>query len=860
MNCRLLDHLLSHGENVAVLTRTQQLSYHQLADRVAGIASRLEGPRRLVLLETRNDVATLVHYLAAMTAGHVVLPVDARRDHSSILHTYEPGIVIDADGIHHGDGRHRLHDDLALLLSTSGSTGSPKLVRLSHRNLASNAAAIAEYLAIRETDRAATTLPLSYCYGLSVVHSHLLRGAGLILTDNSVVDDAFWELFRLHGGTTLAGVPYTFELLERMGEQVLDLPHLRYVTQAGGRMPPERVRRFAELGLRQGWELFVMYGATEATARMAYLPPQLAASHPAAIGGPINGGQFTIEPSGELVYRGPNVMMGYAHRPDDLSLGKTVDALHTGDIARRRPDGLYELIGRSSRFVKMYGLRIDLQRVEAALRDHGVTAFCADVDDRLAVAAAGHDEGEVQRLAAAAAGVPAGAVTSVAVAELPMLASGKPDYQAVRDLARAPDSDEPDAVGLRHLFADVLHIDADSIDLDASFVDLGGNSLSYVTMSVRLERALGRLPADWQRLPLRQLDAMPTPRRRWWGATLEITVALRAVAILFIVGSHAGVFELWGGAHLLLGIAGYNFGRFCLTPVSRPERVRHLRNTIAWIAVPSVAWVVIALMITDDYTPTNLLLANKFLGPHDSMTAGRLWFVEVLVWILVALALLCWLPVLDRWERQWPFTVAVAFLAVGLALRYDILGLHLGRDAWFTMLAFWFFAVGWAAAKASTTLQRAAVTVLLIVSLHGYFDRTEREMLVLAGFALLIWLPALRCPPAATVVAGVIAEASLYIYLTHYQVYPLFGDHRLLGVVASVIVGVLLTQLVSTLRTKIAPKLRNVTDSGRFSSEAVVWRRLPLGDKPFLNQGGRDSAIGPEQAGGHDATAARRGR
>ena len=251
--------------------------------------------------------------------------------------------------------------------------------------------------------------------------------------------------------------------------------------------------------------------------------------------------------------------------------------------------------------------------------------------------------------------------------------------------------------------------------------------------------------------------------------------------------------------------------------------MRHLRNTIAWIAGPSVAWVAIALLITDDYAPTNLLLANKFLGPHDSMTAARLWFVEVLVWILVALAVLCWLPTLDRLERRQPFVFAVAFLAAGLALRYDILGMHLGVDAWYTVLAFWFFAVGWAAAKASTTPQRAAVTLVLIVSLHGYYDRTEQEMLVLAGFALLIWLPALRCPPAATVVAGVIAEASLYIYLTHYQVYPLFGDHRLLGVVASIVIGVLLTQLVSVLWSRLSAEGRQqmMTRFGRGAATSV---------------------------------------
>ncbi len=187
-------------------------------------------------------------------------------------------------------------------------------------------------------------------------------------------------------------------------------------------------------------------------------------------------------------------------------------------------------------------------------------------------------------------------------------------------------------------------------------------------------------------------------------------MALRAAAIVLVVGSHAELFELWGGAHILLGIAGYNFGRFCLTPLPRADRVRHLRNTIAWIAVPSVVWVVSRWWSPTTTPPTNLLLANKFLGPHDSMTAGRLWFVEVVVWILVALALVCWLPA--RRSAGTPVAVRIrgGVPGVGLALRYDVFGLGLGRDAWFTMLAFWFFAVGWAAAKASTTLAAVAVT------------------------------------------------------------------------------------------------------------------------------------------------------
>lgn len=824
----LIEHLRRHGDRPAVLTETQRLTYHDLADRIAAVAADLGPRRQLVLLETSNTVATLVHYLGALAGGHVVLPVAPGRDHHAMAEVYRPDVVVDAAGVQvRSQGTHVLHEDLALLMSTSGSTGSPKLVRLSRANLSSNAAAIADYLGIRETDRAATTLPMSYCYGLSVVHSHLLVGAALILTDRSVADEQFWTLFRRHRGSSFAGVPYTFELLERIGFDAMDLPHLRYLTQAGGRMPADRVRRFAELGQRRGWDLFVMYGATEATARMAYLPPDLAQSRPEAIGVPIPGGAFTLEQGddwadgggpdeeiGELVYHGPNVMMGYAQSPTDLADGPSVDALHTGDLVRQAPDGLYEIVGRKSRFVKMYGLRIDLQQVEATLRAEGVAALCTDHGDHLAVVAAhGDDASAVRRAAARAAGVPPDAVLVATVDELPMLPSGKPDYPTVRTLAG--DAGNPDrqsrSADLRAVFAEVLHLDPAVIDDDASFVDLGGNSLNYVTVSRRLERALGRLPAQWPQMPLRDLQALAgTPRRRRrWDTTIETSVALRAAAIVLIVISHAELFELWGGAHILLGVAGYNFGRFCLTPLPRTTRTRHLRNTIAWIAVPSLVWVTIALVLTDDYHLTNLLLANKFLGPSDSMTAGRLWFVEVLVWTLVALAMLFWVPAVDRAERRYPFGLAAAFLALGLALRY---GPGAEHDAKFTMLTFWFFALGWAAAKAGTALQRVAVTAVLVVGLFGYFENLEREAIVLAGLLMLIWLPALRCPAPLAAAAGVVAEASLYTYLTHYQVYPLFGEHRLLGVIASVLVGIAVAAAVTALRTRLRRRAVNAPD------------------------------------------------
>lgn len=832
----LIAHLRRHGDRAAVHTADTTLTYRALAHLVDAAAVELGSTRKLVMLETRNDIATLTYYLGALAAGHVVLPVPPGGDHSDLLDGYRPDTVIDAAGAHPQRGsRHPLHPDLALLLSTSGSTGSPKLVRLSKANLLANAQSIAEYLDIRDTDCAATTLPMSYCYGLSVIHSHLLRGAALILTDLSVIDEEFWTLFRTHRGTTFAGVPYTFDLLDGIGFDSMDLPHLRYVTQAGGALAPQRVRAFAELGRRRGWALFVMYGATEATARMAYLPPELAIDRPGAIGLPIPGGRLRIDAPedgeiGELVYTGPNVMMGYAHSRTDLAAGPDTSELRTGDLARRAPDGLFEVVGRADRFAKLFGLRIDLQRVESGLGERGLAALCTTEQDSLVVATTAA-AAAVRLAVTEITGLPAGSVHVVAVDTLPMRASGKPDYPAVRAMYPGHRA----VGGLRGIFADVLHLDPDHIDARASFVDLGGNSLTYVSMSVRIERALGRLPRHWPQMSLAELEAL-VPRRRRWTATLDTSVALRAVAIVLIVGSHAGLFEMWGGAHILLGVAGYNFGRFCLTGIPRRDRIRQLRNTIGWIAIPAAIWVAITMTFSDDYEWTNLLLANKLLGPFDSMTAGRLWFIEVLVWILVLLTCLLWVPAADRFERHHEFAVAAAFLAAGLAVRYTITG----EAAWFSMAAFWFFAVGWAVSKSSSTWQRAVLTLAVGVGLYGYFADPLRELLVLGGLALLIWLPAIRCPVPATSLLAVLADASLYIYLTHFQVYPLFGEHRLIGVLAALAAGVLLAQLIRRLRQRLAARpswtmVAAMTPSAR-SSEAVTTPR------PEAAAGDRDSS------------------
>jgi acyl-CoA synthetase (AMP-forming)/AMP-acid ligase II len=814
-------------EDVAVrpvlVTEAGVLTHAELGRRVLAAAERLGTERRLVLLAGRNHPEAVVAYLAALHGRHALILADADNPEAlhSLTETFDPDVIIRPIGaepdrwevVERRPGtRHELHPDLALLLSTSGSTGSPKLVRLSLANLEANAEAIGAYLGIQETDRAITSLPLTYCYGLSVLNSHLARGASVVLTDRSVIDPEFWQLLTTTGATSLAGVPYTFDLLDRVGFGDMTLPSLRAVTQAGGRMDPQTVRRYAERGRRNGWELYVMYGQTEATARMAYLPPALATTRPGSIGMAIPGGSLRIEavpgaPSGagELVYRGPNVMLGYAEGIEDLALGRTTEELRTGDLARQASDGLYEIVGRRADFLKIAGLRVDLRGVERLAERHGVRAGAVGTDEQLVVFAEPDAPAALESTLRDAIGLPTAAVRVVTVRELPRLASGKLDRGALRDLAASPRAsatapsmaDGPAAI--RELYADSLGVD-DVADGD-TFASLGGDSLSYIEVTLGLEQILGRLPDGWASMPVGALGAMApmtTRPARWWTPitrwrSIEVSVALRALAILLVVGTHIGMIAAPGGAHVLMAVAGYNFARFRLTTAERADRLRAQLRAVARIALPAMAWVAAVLLLTDEYELRHMLLINALV--RDELW-GNLWFIELLVYIGLAMAALLAIPAVDRAERRWPFGVAMAVLGIGLLFRFELVDLGVP----YTMPVLWLFALGWAASRAERWWQRVLVLGVGLLSVPGYFDAPERNALIAAGIALLVCVPRVRVPGGVARGAGVLAAASLYIYLVHWEVWPLFeGWYGLPSLGASLAAGIALWLAASRL-------------------------------------------------------------
>jgi long-chain acyl-CoA synthetase len=375
------------------------VTYAELVERADAFAARLgaqSADKCLGVILCENSPAFVYAYIAALRRGDAVMLWSARTDPDlldRILDRYVPewlfqsaasaapaGYEVDGtlgEGVllRRSDRRISapMHPDLAVLLSTSGSTGSPKMVRLSHRNVASNAASIVEYLAIGAGDRAVTNLPMSYSYGMSVVNSHLQAGAALVLTETSLMNREFWESFRRYRVTSLAGVPYTYQMLHRLKLGSLPVDSLRSLTQAGGRLDPMLVEYFRELATERGWRFFVMYGQTEAAPRISYVPPESLATKIGSIGIAIPGGRLSLTSDAELMYEGPNVMLGYALQREDLSLGDEQHGrLATGDLATVDEDGFFYLQGRLKRFVKIQGNRVNLddieQRLEAELR------------------------------------------------------------------------------------------------------------------------------------------------------------------------------------------------------------------------------------------------------------------------------------------------------------------------------------------------------------------------------------------------------------------------------------------------------------------------------------------------------------
>jgi acyl-CoA synthetase (AMP-forming)/AMP-acid ligase II len=792
------------GDAVALVEDSgAEISYAELARRCEAFAGSLGQGRQLILLQAANDVDSVVAYLAALAAGHVVI-LAGDTDHGSearIVRAFSPNVICKRGKVTHvADApSSSLHPDLALLLPTSGSTGSPRLVRLSRRNLVANAEAIAEYLAITAQDRAISSLPFHYSYGMSVLNSHLQAGASVILTDMSVTNPDFWDLFRSKRATSIAGVPHSYELFERIGLRDDPPESLRVMTQAGGRLAPELIRTYAAFGAANGVRFYAMYGQTEAAPRMAYLPPDLAERNPDCIGLAIPGGSLSLEDEsgneitqagvrGELVYRGPNVMMGYAHGRADLGREPEIEALRTGDLALRTKKGLYQIAGRASRFVKIAGLRVGLDDLEAMLAETGRETFVVGSDEAVSICLVGdEDPAIVREFVAQRCGLPIVRVNAFAVDEPPRLPSGKVDYSAVRKMgetrARRAISSLNGAGVIAAAYAKALGIAPPS--QEATFAQLGGDSLSYLDAAMGVERALGQLPLRWETMPIASLEAMAPsgkPAASEWS-WISSEFALRVGALTLIIAGHAVPGYGWvlqGGTSILLALAGFSLIRLQGDALRSGSIKPVLRSTLHHIILPYILFVSVALLLWPEDASINSLWMSSVFTVKTFNPLRVYWFAETLFHIILVTCTLFLLRPVRIFSKSRPFGFALLLIASSTALMYvapfvwnDGFPDHYTFDAWLYV-----YYLGWGAYVAKRPWQKVLMVALAaMVGLLQYGFPSSRDFWLTVGLGVVLFVPRLKLPNLVNSLILKVAAASYFIFLVHAFAFKLLDSY-----------------------------------------------------------------------------------
>ena len=407
-------------ESVAAIdSEGGRLTYGELRN-FAGHTEQMMPAHSLLFLLVENNVKGIVWTIGSICAGNVPLILNAHLDeglYNSLFEQYQPPYICVPAGMAErfpyttvatvhgytlmqtGKAPCEMNNELSHLLPTSGSTGSPKLVRHKYENIEAAALNISTFFELTAEDRPLMVLPLYYTMGLSMVFSHFYVGATVLITKQSMTDRTFWRFLKEERATSFTGVPYSFEILNLMRFFRMDLPDLKLLTQGGGRMPKELNLKFAEYCRDNGKQWIATYGQSECTARMAWLPARWAIEKAGSIGIAVPNGELSLigmdgspittpNTEGEMCYRGRNVTMGYARKREDLLLGdERYGFIRTGDLAYFDEDGCYYIVGRMGRFLKLFGMRVGLDECERIIKGKfaGVECACVGTDEKMLV-------------------------------------------------------------------------------------------------------------------------------------------------------------------------------------------------------------------------------------------------------------------------------------------------------------------------------------------------------------------------------------------------------------------------------------------------------------------------------------------
>lgn len=807
--------LLHDSPAPALLSHGQCLSHAELRRKVLSLAETLSAPHRLLVqVPLERSVDAIIGYLAVLEAGHVALLAS---DEASA--PYRPNAVMRGQTMVTLHSKPiELHPELSVLLSTSGSTGSSKLVRLSANNLLSNAEGIIDGLGLQASDVAATMLPLHYSFGLSILHTHLRIGAAIAVGDWSITDADLPTNLTHFGVTDFGVVPHMLQLAHNIPTLDPAPTSLRLIYQAGGKLDADAAKLWSQRLGAQGIAFSMMYGQTEASARMTITPPSTWLENPHSVGKVIRGSYMEVR-NGELVFSGPGVMLGYAMSQDDLALGRMVNELATGDLGRV-DNGVVFIEGRRSDFLKIAGLRISLPQIQAHLNAAGIHAIVTGDDTAVRILST-HATTPNTKALISATGLDGAHVRTASVTQLPLLPNGKPDKRKAAEIVDKRWAGTETLPKLAHL----LGIYLEDVDLGKSFVENGGTSLNHAAAASLLARRHA-LPPNWHHLPLEQI--LGSSAR---AARADMPVVLRAFATLTIVLNHANVLRLLGGAHALLLVAGYQLAAFAFELPSRRARVARVARTCLAVGLPTSLVSLVGVLVTGTYGWSNVLLIEWLWESPGSI--WLFWFIETyLVGMVVVTAVSC-VPSWWRLYRRDGFAGALVLLGIMLVPRYAVAWLDPAHLRHGPLGAMWLIAAGVLLRNARSQAQRWVAWLLPAVAAWGMFAAVWQWIYVVVAAALLLWVPQVRVPRWALAPVGLLAAASLYSYILQFDILARI-DSPLVGVAASLAAGIACWWLVQQVVRRVCPLLGRwvggrVVRSGGLHMDDVGGQGLGVG-------------------------------
>ncbi len=440
-----------------------QLTYGELVDLRRELATVLPA-RELVFCLCENRAGALAGFLSLYDCKDVCLLLSAHIDKELLQvldDTYGPSYYWMPEAMaaergykivyeykfyvlcKTGKKAPELHPDLSMLMTTSGTTGSPKLVRHKYGNIESNAKNVAKVFGWTAEERGIMDLPMQYTMGLNVINSHLYAGATVLLIEANLMSPKYWSFIKEQKGTNFTGVPFSYEILNRLRFGRMDLPYLTTMAEGGGKLSDTLFKTFADYAAEKGKRFFATFGTTETSARLAYLPPEHATTHIGSIGQAIPEGKLIlvdengqeikdIDVEGELRYEGPNVTMGYGICVEDLMKGDEFCGVYeTGDLAKKDADGFYYIVGRKKRFLKLFGLRVSLDQSEKIISDSfGIECACTGDDNQMQIFITKADlQEDVRQLIAEKTGLMAKSFAVKVIEAIPRFESGKINYR-----------------------------------------------------------------------------------------------------------------------------------------------------------------------------------------------------------------------------------------------------------------------------------------------------------------------------------------------------------------------------------------------------------------------------------------------